>query len=227
MKILGIDTSSNILSITVSEDKNILGESYIKNVNNHSPKLVPMVDQLLKNLEIDIKEIDLYACSIGPGSFTGLRIGLAFMKSLAQANDKPIIGVETLHSLALNNIKDVYTCPIIDAKNNNVYSCIFDENFHLVINYAAFNIEELLKVCKKIKKTIYFIEDNTLKYKDLIEKYISKRKIYNIESTYLTSKNTCIIAYEKYINKNIDNSLTLSPLYLKSSQAERLSKNGK
>ena len=87
MKILAVDSCTDILSICVNEDATLLGEYTIKNLRTHSPKIVPMIDELLKNLEIDIKDIDLFVTGIGPGSFTGIRIGMSVLKSMAQANN--------------------------------------------------------------------------------------------------------------------------------------------
>ncbi len=225
MKILGIDTSSNILSICISEDDNILGENTINNLTNHSPKLVPMIDELLNNLKIDISQIDIFACSIGPGSFTGLRIGLGLAKAMAQANDKPIIGVPTLLSLGKNisNI-DGYICPMIDARNENIYTCILDKNYNIVIDYCCLNIYELLEKCKTINSTIYFIGNGASLYKDIIYENLDSTKILDVEFSELSAKNICKIGYEKYIKGQVDNIFALAPTYLRPTSAERLCK---
>lgn len=227
MKILGIDTSSNILSICVSENDNILGENTINNLTNHSPKVVPMIDELLSSLQIDISDIDVFACSIGPGSFTGLRIGIGLAKAMAQANDKPIIGVPTLLSLGKNiSIADGYICPMIDAKNENVYTCILDNNYSLVMDYCCLNILELLEKCKTLDKPIYFIGNGAIIYTDMINESISSSNILGIESSELTAKNICQISYDKFISGQVDNVFTLSPTYLRPTSAERLLNNG-
>lgn len=225
MKILGIDTSSDILSISLSDNDKILGENTIKNNSNHSPKLVPMIDELLKKIGIDISEIDIFACSIGPGSFTGLRIGLGLSKAMAQANNKHIIGVPTLLSLGKNakNIKG-YICPMIDARNDNVYTCILDEKYNLIVDYCCLNIDELIQKCKDINAPIYFIGNGAIIYMEKIQQNISNT--IGIQDSELNAKNICIVAYEKYMNGQIDSIYSLVPTYLRPTSAERLCNNG-
>ena len=228
MKILGIDTSSNILSVAVSEDDIILGENTINNSSNHSPKLVPMIDELLTKLNIDISQIDIFACSLGPGSFTGIRIGLALAKSMAQANDKLIVGVSSLLSLGKNidmdNI-DGYVCPMIDAKNNNIYTCILDNKYNIVLDYQALNIEELIEKCNTLNKPIYFLGNGAIIHKENIENNMPSTNILGIQDSELNAKNICILGYEKFRNGQTDNIYSLSPTYLRPSSAERLCKN--
>lgn len=225
MKILAIDTSSDVLSICINEDDKFLGEYTIKNNLTHSPKIIPMIDELLKELNLSIKDINLVSSSIGPGSFTGLRIGLATLKGIAQANNIDIIGIPTLLSLAKNvNVKDCLICPIIDAKNDNVYTCIFDSNFNIIEDYTAITIQELINICKKLKKSIYFIGNGAIIHKDRIIENVNKKYIYNIEDAILSAKNIAKCAYEKYMTNAVDSIYSLSPMYLKPSSAERLKK---
>lgn len=226
MKILAVDSCTDILSICVNEDTTLLGEYTIKNLRTHSPKIVPMIDELLKNLEIDIKDIDLFVTGIGPGSFTGIRIGMSVLKSMAQANNKPIIGISTLINLAKNiSFTDSLICPMIDAKNDNIYTCIFDNKYNLVLDYCSFNIEELISVCKNQTKPIYFIGNGAILHNDLICKNLDMQKVTCIQDSYLSAKNIAILGYEKYLKNEIDDIYSLSPMYLKSSSAERLCKN--
>ena len=230
MYILAVDSSSEILSVCINKDNMCLGEYTIKNLKTHSPKILPMIDELLKNCDLTINDIDLFACSIGPGSFTGLRIGLSVLKSMAQALNKPIIGVETLLSLANNvteNNQEYLICPILDAKNNNVYSCLFDKKYNLVVDYSALTINELINICQKQTKPIYFVGNGAIIYRELIEKKIKEKNIFGIINSELNSKNIAIGAYNKYLNNNTDDLYNLAPMYLKSSSAERVLKNEK
>lgn len=226
MYILAVDSSSEILSVCINKDNICLGEYTIKNLKTHSPKILPMINELLNNIDLTINDIDLFACSIGPGSFTGLRIGLSVLKSMAQALNKPIIGVETLLSLAINvNMLelDYIICPIIDAKNNNVYSALLDKDFNIIVDYSALTVNTLIEICKKQSKPIYFIGNGAIIYKDIIKENI--QNILCIKNSDLNSKNIAICAYNKYLNNQIDDIYTLSPMYLKSSSAERQCKN--
>ena len=228
MKILGIDTTSNILSVAVSEDDIILGENTIDNSTNHSPKLVPMIDELLNRLNIDISQIDMFACSIGPGSFTGIRIGLGLAKSMAQANDKLIVGIPTLLSLAKNvDMDDIdgYVCPLIAARNNNIYSCILDNKYNIVLDYAGLSIDELIEKCNTLDKPIYFLGNGAIIYKEKIQDNIASEKILDIIDSQLNAKNICVLGYDKFKNGQTDSIYSLSPTYLRPSSAERLCKN--
>ena len=102
MKVLGLDTSTMMTTCAVLDDENLLGEYSLNQDMTHSENLVPMIKEILDNLNLEVSDIDLYGVSIGPGSFTGLRIGIATVKSLAHVFNKPIVGISTLEGLAFN-----------------------------------------------------------------------------------------------------------------------------
>ena len=119
MKVLGIDTSSNVASAAVIDDDNIIAEYTLNLKKTHSQLLMPMIDSMLKSCECDIKDIDLFAVSVGPGSFTGLRIGIATAKGLAHACGKKIVPVGTLAALAYNlPYAEHIIVPIMDARRS-------------------------------------------------------------------------------------------------------------
>lgn len=165
MKILSIETSSEVCSVAVLEDKNILKELNLKNGNTHSQNLMPLISQILNETKLTINDIDLFSCDNGPGSFTGIRIGIATIKAFRDVTSKPIISVSSLKTLAYN-IKDANTdliCSIIDAKNNNVYCGIFTKNSNNIItkleNYRFDNIYSILNYFQEKKfenKKIFF-----------------------------------------------------------------------
>ena len=100
MKILSIDTSSEIAQVAVLENKNVLKEIHNQSKKEHSETLMPMIDELMKSLNLTLDNIDLIACTKGPGSFTGIRIGLATVKAFSDAKKIPIVGVNSLEALA-------------------------------------------------------------------------------------------------------------------------------
>ena len=130
MKTLAIDTSSKRCSVCLLEDNNVLIDLYNDDEKTHSVKLMPMIDKALKTTNLTLDNIDLLSCSVGPGSFTGVRIGIATVKSFADVKNIPIVGISSLEILAFN-VKDLalssstLICSLIDAKHDNVYCGLY------------------------------------------------------------------------------------------------------
>lgn len=126
MKILALESSALTASVAICEDGHVLGECTVTNGNTHSQTLLPMVESLLQTLELKISDIDLFAVSAGPGSFTGIRIGVATAKGLAFGTGKPCIGVSTLEALARRlPVPEGLVCPVMNARRNQVYTALF------------------------------------------------------------------------------------------------------
>ncbi len=214
MKILGISTSSNIATVCLSEDNTIIKELNIDNTKTHSETLVPLIDSLLKETNTNLSEINLLACDIGPGSFTGIRIGIATIKAISESLNVPIVEVSSLEALAYG-VKSLGTiCSLIDARNNQVYMGIFDKEYNLQEKYFADDINNLISVIEKYND-ITFVGDGAILHQDILKGNISQESKIHAKAI-----NTC--AYNKYklgIYKNAD---TLSPMYLRKSQAERM-----
>lgn len=225
MKILAIDTSSNICSVAILDDLNILYEYSSNDGLTHSQNLMPMIDEAFKKTSLSLKDIDLYSCSIGPGSFTGIRIGVSTVKAFVDVYSKPSIGISSLEGLSYN-LDSEYVCSIIDAKHDNVYYALFKKDkatngYSLLTDLCATSIDFcLLELSQFGNNTINFVGDGALIYKD---KILDKFKNSILASEDLNNQNAVSIgkaAYIKYIN-NISSS-SLSPLYLKKSQAEMM-----
>ena len=151
MKILSIDTSSNICSISILEDTTLIYEDHISDRLTHSENLMPMIKKSLENLNLNLSDIDLFTCSKGPGSFTGIRIGVSTICAFRDYFNKPAIGISSLESLAynINSGENSLVCSIIEAKNNNVYAGLFkyeDSHYSLINNYIADNINNVLTI---------------------------------------------------------------------------------
>lgn len=126
MKILAIDTSSFPASAAIAEDDVILGESIIRNKRKHSQNIMVMTERLFDDLELDISDIDIFAVTVGPGSFTGLRIGIATVRAFAQAAGKKCIGVNTLEGLAYNLAgSGAVAVPLLDARSDEVFAAAY------------------------------------------------------------------------------------------------------
>ena len=147
MKILALDSTAIAASVALCEDGELLGEYTVRNGNTHSQTLLPMVESLLSFFEITTDDIDLFAASAGPGSFTGVRIGAATVKGLAFGTQKPCLGVSTLEALAYNLIgQNGLICPVMNARRKQVYTALFrckDGQLERLLPDSALAITEL------------------------------------------------------------------------------------
>jgi len=212
MKILAISTSSNTASVALLEDDKCIQELNIINEKTHSEKLMPLIDELFKNNKVTLSDIGLIACDNGPGSFTGIRIGVATVKAMAEAKNIPVVSCSSLEGLAYNVTGFDYICSLIDARNNQVYCGIFDKDYNLISDYLADDINNLLPIFNKYDN-IVFVGDGT--------KYV------NISTDFdntIHSKNIGICGYKKFIQGLATDADKLNVLYLRKSQAERMRK---
>jgi len=209
--ILGIETSGKTCSVAVSKDDNILGEFFINNGLTHSETLMPMIDTCLKTLNIDISEIKKIALSVGPGSFTGLRIGASIAIALSQALKIKIIEVSTLEVLAYNLINsNKLVVPIMDARRGQVYTAGF-KNGIKIIEEQNILFEELLEQIKQTEEEAIFLGDGTNLY-GVVKP--SKNLILGRASS------VCLLASEIY-KKTEKNYNEIEINYLRKPQAER------
>ena len=126
MKICAIDSSGLVAGVAVSENGICVAEYDIQYKVTHSQTLLPMLDEVCRRISLDVRDVDAYAVAAGPGSFTGLRIGIASVKGLTLVNDKPVIAIPTLEALAYNAYgTDRLICPIMDARREQVYTGIY------------------------------------------------------------------------------------------------------
>lgn len=236
MKILSIDTSGANCSVAIIDDQKILANFSINNGTTHSQNLVPMVEQAQKFANVELSDIDGFACSIGPGSFTGLRIGIATVKGFAMAMNKPVLSVPTLLGLAYNVSNfDGIICSIIDAKNDNVYSGIYrdialygDTSTHrleLIDEYVSDNIEVLINKLKDYEGDIIFVGDGVDTYKDILLENLQNDSTNIIFApSHLNNQSALSVAraaLDMASRNEFSDYNSLSPLYLKKSQAER------
>lgn len=224
MKILAIDTSSKICSASILEDNNVIIEKHTDDEKTHSQNLMPLVDMLFKESGLALDDMDLLSCCLGPGSFTGIRIGIATIKAFADAKNIPTAGVTSLESLAYNINKTGLIASLIDAKNDNVYYSLFSfngEKYSQIDEYKADNIQNILDGLSIYDDEIIFVGDGSVVYKDLILKLIKNPQFASESENHQTSISVGKSAYTKYQNGNYGDSNFLLPIYLKKSQAER------
>lgn len=220
MLILGIDTSTNVGTVAIYSDvKGTLGEISVNINKTHSENIMVMIDELFKLTNTTINDIDKIAVSIGPGSFTGIRIGVAVAKGLASATNCKIVGVNELDVIAGNSTSnECEICSIIDARKERGYYCTFKyENGILkqLEDYKVGELREFLETRKEIR-TVY-LGDGAINYKNLISNIVGENGLFASKS--LNLPRASVVA-ELGIN-NEDNLYTMEPIYLSKSQAER------
>lgn len=235
MKVLSIDTSSKIASIAIIEDGRVLVEMHVLSEEEHSQTLMPMIEKMFNDNNMDLDEIDLIGCSRGPGSFTGIRIGIATAKAFSDAKNIPLIGIDSLEALAYSVVieKENNDCEIlamINAKNDNVYAATYLVNngkLNMVKNAEIMNLTETVNYID-FKKQVFIVgcEDEDSIRKLIQAEASSERAISGddcsfefVKDTIPTAASIGIAAYEKYKNGVVDEIIV--PLYLRKPQAER------
>ena len=210
MKILCIDTSSKLCSVAVLEDTTLINKLELDNGLTHSETLMPLIKKLLESINLSLKDIDLLVSDIGPGSFTGIRIGVATCKAFSDSLNIPCVGISSLEVLAHNITNDSLICSTIDCKNNNCYFALYKlENgiYSILEEPCAKSVDEVLDLLDKqySNKNIEFVGDGI-----------------PLKSTncYLNIENLGIAGYKKFISTNNTNENIL-PLYLKKPQAQK------
>lgn len=212
MLTLAISTSSKICSVALLEDDKTLKELNIDNLKTHSENLMPLIDEVLKTSNKNINELDLIACDIGPGSFTGIRIGISTAKAIAEVNQIPVVSCTSLEALSFN-VNSNTICSLIDARNNQVYCGIFGENHDLIKEYMADDINTAIGSLPKTE--ISFVGDGAVLHEKLLNGTIS-------QDNDIHASNIGICAYYKYKKGLTETADSLVPMYLRKSQAERM-----
>ncbi len=222
MKILAIDTSSTVCSVAILENDKLIDKNELNDGKTHSENLMPLLDELLKRNSLNIKNIEMLACCVGPGSFTGIRIGVSTIKPIAEILDIKIASVTSLETLARNIENEETIVSIIDSRNNQVYCGIFDKNYNKKEDYLA---EDISIVIDKLKKynNIVCIGNGAILHKELLEKEIKNCKF--VENNNQSAENVGKIGYKQYLENNLETADTIIPIYLRKSQAERLKNN--
>ena len=224
MKILAIDSSGTAVSAAIADDDKIIAEYSLNFKMTHSQTLMPSVDEIIKATSFDIKELDYIACTSGPGSFTGLRIGAAAAKGLAHGLGIDIIGVPTLEALAYNVFEtDKVICPIMDARRSQVYNAFYEfKDGHLSEIYPqeARSIDDVLNKAASFERKVIFLGDGVPVYKDRIlsiDNAVLAPQHCNIQRAATVAALAFVYAKEGKTVKYSE----FAPFYLRKSQAER------
>ena len=222
MNILAIDTSTMISTVTISDGVEILGDFNVNQQKTHSESLVPMIENLLKLLGMEVADIDKFVIAKGPGSFTGLRIGMTIAKTLAQASKKELIPVSTLLALANNSSSDRLKVPMIDARGNRIYGAVYDKDFKEIIKEDLYTIDVFKNLVNDLDSEVELIGTMNEKYGDKFTNAVKLPLNFNNSIGRSLIKIALLDEYEPV------DLYKIRPNYLRVSQAEReLLKNDK
>ncbi len=222
MKILAIETSSKLCGACLCENENIIDKLELNNGLTHSETLMPLIKELLERNNFTVSNIEAFVCDIGPGSFTGIRIGVATAMAFVDcSNNVKYTGVSSLESLAYNIKKSGYIASVIDCKNNNCYYSLYkldNEEYVEIIPPTAASILEMFETLKNINEQITFVGDGAIIYKNEILQNINNPVISEDSQNIINTENLALAGYKKICNNS---QLALTPLYLKKPQAQR------
>lgn len=224
MKILSLDSTAIVSTVAICDDEKLLAQFTLNNGNTHSETLLPMIEASLKLLKMNINDIELFACSAGPGSFTGVRIGTATIKGLAFGKNKPCVGVSSLEALAYNMIGvNGLVCPVMNARRSQLYNALFlCENGKLKRLcedrlISVFDLEEELR--KYADMPIYLCGDGY----DIAKDAFTKVTVCDtpVIQTYQSAYSVALCALDAARQDLLTSDSELVPVYLRASQAER------
>lgn len=225
MKILGIDTSTKFCNLGLIEDEDVLIEYTINGLKKkHSSILIPAIKDLLKTMDSKMEEINGIAISIGPGSFTGLRIGLCVAKGLCYACSLPLLGIITLDAMAFP-LKEIpyLICPVLESKKDEIYDVVFHggDSLHRIMDYKCEDIQSLLVRLSPLKEKMIFLGDGIKKYRDIIKDKIGKDALFIDSQLNLpVATSIAFLGLNKLKKGEEDDISTITPFYLRKSEAE-------
>ena len=228
LKILGIDTTAKTATAAVISDGRLIALTVLNTPNTHSVTLLPMIDGLLKSSSLTLDDVDLFACSVGPGSFTGVRIGTSAIKGLAYANGKPCVGVSSLEALALNvTADDGIICSVMDARRAQFYNALFKREGGALKRLTPDSLDSVSDVLATIKQngeTVYVTGDGEAKLKNAASE-LDVKEVHEV-LRYQNAYNVALLAGMIYESADAEQRAEftaekLAPVYLRASQAER------
>jgi tRNA threonylcarbamoyladenosine biosynthesis protein TsaB len=211
--ILNIETATKNCSVSLAKDGIILAIKELNNGNySHAEVLHPFIVAVLKESKISSQQINAVAVSKGPGSYTGLRIGVSTAKGLCFSLDKPLISIDTLHSLSHSiSIEKGLIVPMLDARRMEVYAAVFNDEHHQLRDIKAEIINEDSFMKELANTQVYFLGDGAEKCKELIT---HKNAVF-VENKFPSAKEMAQLSYDKYKNNDFEDVAYFEPFYLK------------
>ncbi len=233
MLILAMETSTNTASIalwqTAKEEesppaqRNLIGELTLNLSGNHSATLMPAVDHLLKEANLHIHQVEGIALALGPGSFTGLRIGVATVKGLAYALQVPVVGVSTLDALAQNvRYACKLVCPVLDARKKEVYAALYrGDGSGCLTKISADLVISPEELSKQIKEEVIFLGNGVEVYGEIWQKQLASKAFFAApEFSQPRAIQVARLSLPKFQNGQTLDLFSFGPIYLRRSEAE-------
>ncbi|MBA4495573.1 tRNA (adenosine(37)-N6)-threonylcarbamoyltransferase complex dimerization subunit type 1 TsaB [Paenactinomyces guangxiensis] len=227
MKMLTMDTSTLVMGIAVLdlEEKRVLGEVTTNLHKNHSVRLMPTVDQLLRDLDLAMSEIGVLAVTAGPGSYTGIRIGVTTAKTISWACGIPLYSESSLTVLAMNGYHfDGVVVPLFDARRRRVYSGVFQrdgEKMSEVVPQQVVEIESWLKQIGELRRPVLFLGDDVARFQDVIAGSLGDAAHFGSPAENIPRASQLgILAWHKWINDEPPEHADFAPNYLQMTEAE-------
>jgi tRNA threonylcarbamoyladenosine biosynthesis protein TsaB len=223
MLTLAIDTATEVGCVCLySAAEGLIGEVRLGTRRRHSEKLLETVDFLLSKALIGIEDVDFFTVSIGPGSFTGLRVGLSTVKGLSFASKKPVVAVSTLEAFAFMMLPTKrLICPLIDARKGEVYGAVFKQENNELIKIVPESVASPEKMLSTIQDETVFFGSGALLYRDLIIKHLGKKAFFRpIPLNHPMGSTVALCGFRKAERGEFSDPERLVPLYLRKSEAE-------
>ncbi len=225
MKILAVDTSATAASVAVAEENKLIGEFSINTALTHSQTLIPMVDELLKNTGLSVNDMDAVAVNAGPGSFTGVRIGVAAVKGIAFPKNLPCVSVSTLESMAYNMLgNDCIVCSVMDARCSQVYNALFRVKGCTVTRMTddrALSLTDLKNELQNINEKVVLVGDGAVLCSKFLGEELENIMLAPFNNRIQTASSVAYAAFEKINNGETVKADELMPVYLRLPQAQR------
>lgn len=227
MKLLAIESSAIVASIAIAEDDRLICEYTSNHKKTHSQTLMPMIEAVSQLIELDLKELDAIAIANGPGSFTGLRIGVATAKGLAHALDIPIVPVGTLDALAYNmGPTDQLICPMMDARRNQVYTALYKYEHHQftpILPSTVVPIETIFNIIKGRHEQVIFLGDGVAPHMEKIQNNFAKEEyvLAPLNNNIQRAASVAALGMNYAKEGKGESYMHFAPIYLRKSQAER------
>lgn len=230
MIILGIDTSSMVAAAAVLSSDKLMAEYIVNNKKNHSEKMMQVVDRVLSDAGVTPKDLDAVAVARGPGSFTGIRIGMACAQGMAHVLGKPILGINTLDGLAYNLMgEDSFICPVVDAQREEVYTCLYrwdDGLLKRLWEYRVVKARDLIRTLEALKEKVVILGDGVPVLKrasNQCKEDVGAWRFITVAHAVFSMPRASSIAaagMKELKEGRVDNCYSIKPFYIRRSHAE-------
>ncbi|MDD2401413.1 MAG: tRNA (adenosine(37)-N6)-threonylcarbamoyltransferase complex dimerization subunit type 1 TsaB [Clostridia bacterium] len=226
MIVLGIESATPVASVAIVSDNKLLGEIMLNTGLTHSEQLLPLIDDLLKQVRVSLMDLDGIAVAGGPGSFTGLRIGMATAKGLAQGTEKPLVSVSTLLAFAfLQAGRPGLVAPLMNARKNEVYTALYKfegEEYEQLEPEQAIGPQEWAQKLDSYQKPVLLSGDGVKDYFDVWKQNLGEKAIFP-SNLFLTARGASVawLGQQRLKRGEKDDLFDLKPKYIRSSEAQK------